>query len=88
MTRFTHSSHAGYDLTGIGTREYKLEYLIHFEGVARPGDLPLLSHGRLDSVSCGKAPFKMQRQKIAQARLFRHIPSENDPLKFIPWPQM
>lgn len=54
VTRFDHSSLSGYDSTEINTAGFRMEYIMHFEGVGRPDDLPLLSYGRLDSVNCGK----------------------------------
>lgn len=61
VTRFDHSAVNGYDSTGINTHDFKMEYIVHFEGVRRPGNLPLLSYGRLDSVACGKkAPHGLE----------------------------
>lgn len=54
VVRFDHSSVSGYDSTGISTEGFKMEYIVHFEGVGRPDDLPLLSYERADSVNCGK----------------------------------
>lgn len=54
VTRFAHSNMSGYDSTGINTEDFKMEYVVNFEGAGRPSDLPLMSFERLDSVDCGK----------------------------------
>lgn len=54
VSRFGHSSFSGYDLTAVDTEDYKMEYVVHFEGAARPADLALLTFDRLDSVDCGE----------------------------------
>lgn len=53
MSRFDHSNLSSFDPTGINTDRYKMEYIVHFEGAARSGDLPLLTFGRNDDVNCG-----------------------------------
>lgn len=54
VSRFDHSSLSDYDLTSINTEDFKMEYVVHFEGAGRPDDLPLLTYNRMDSVNCGK----------------------------------
>ncbi|CAM9203511.1 unnamed protein product, partial [Choristocarpus tenellus] len=53
VLRFDHSERFSYDTTTINTLKYQMEYIVSFDGVARPGDLPLLTSNQLDSVSCG-----------------------------------
>lgn len=54
VTRFDHSNMSSYDSTGINTEDFKMEYVVNFEGAGRPNDLPLMSFERLDSVDCGE----------------------------------
>ena len=54
VNRFDHSTLSGFDSTDVNTDRYKMEYIVHFEGAARSGDLPLLTYGRNDDVNCGK----------------------------------
>lgn len=54
MSRFDHSSLDDLDLTAVDTGLYKMEYIVHFQGAARPADLPLLGYTRVDTGTCGK----------------------------------
>lgn len=59
VSRFDHSSLSGFDSTAINTERFKMEYVVHFQGAARSGDLPLLTYGRMDDVNCGKDNKKL-----------------------------
>lgn len=54
VNRFVHSRLSGYDLTSVNTEDFKVEYIVHFEVLARPDDLPLLAFNRVDSINCGE----------------------------------
>lgn len=58
VTRFDHSALDNYDSSGVGTDLFMMEYLVHFHGLARPADLPLLT-ALVDAGDCGEMAAKM-----------------------------
>lgn len=55
VSRFDHSTLGDFDLTTIHTGLFKMEYVIHFHGAARPADLPLLVEVAIDDAgTCGE----------------------------------
>lgn len=53
VSRFDHSSLDGFDGSSVDTGLYKMEYVIHFHGPARPANLPLLGY-TVDASACGE----------------------------------
>lgn len=74
MSRFDHSSLGGFDSTGVQTGLFKMEYVIHFHGAARPANLPLLGKAITDiTLDCGKLRPMCSENTSRDRRVF---PSE------------